>query len=167
MKFSRSIFCVAVAALTVLALMSGAVAVDHAFAVAGLGGASLAMAGLVTIKAPVTVHYKGKYVVPGTEIEVSKEEADRLTEAHGAWGGPGEPDPANTQMRNVDIASIKALNEQAGIHKGHGRAAGSSAPSESDLEAMKKDDLLDLAAKRGVDLDAGATKADIIAKLKA
>jgi hypothetical protein len=137
--------------------MSGAVVVDHTSAVAGLGGASLAMAGLVTIKAPVTVYYKGQYVAPGTEIELPQDEADRLTAAHGAWGTPGEPDPANTQMRNVDIASINALNEHAKIHKGHG----------DDLDAMKRDELVTLAKKRGVDIDAGATKADIIAKLKA
>jgi hypothetical protein len=69
-------------------------------------------------------------------------------------------------MRNADIASIKALNEQAGIHKGHGKLPGASSEND-DLDAMRKDDLLDLAAKRGVDIDAGATKAEIIAKLKA
>lgn len=122
MKLSRNLFAGAIAALAVAALITGVAVMDHAQAAApGLGVVTMAMAGMVTIKAPVTVFYNGQYVAPGTDIEVSKEEAKRLSEAHGEYGGGAEIDPANTQMRNVDLASINSLNELKEIHKGDGR----------------------------------------------
>lgn len=112
--------------------------------------------GNVKIKAPVTVLYNGQYVAPGTEIEVSEAEAKRLAEVHGEYGAAGEPDPGNTNMRNVDIASIKALNEQKSIHKGIG-----------DLNDMTKAELLEVAEAESVKHEASDTKQQLVDKIKA
>jgi hypothetical protein len=54
------------------------------------------------IKAPVTVHDGTRYVAPGTEIDLPEDEAKRLIEVHGEYGGANRPqDPANTQTLNV------------------------------------------------------------------
>lgn len=167
MRITRSLLCGALAALAVITAMSSFAVVDHAYAASGFGGVAMAMAGMVTIKAPITVFHNGQYVAPGTDIEVSKEEAARLTAAHGAFGGPGEPDPANTQMRNVDIASISALNEHAAIHKGHGKAPSEPADADggikkSDLTKLNRDKLVDMAADLKVTHPADATREQII-----
>lgn len=166
MKINRNVIGGALAAFAVVALMSGLALMDHAYAVAGLSGVSAAMAGLVTIKAPVTVFHKGQFVAPGTSIEVDEVEARRLTAAHGAFGGPGDPDPGNTQMRNVDIASINALNEQSSIHKG----TGSAKPTVSEpvkLKGMSKPELIEQAQKEGVAIDGDDTAPQIAEKIEA
>jgi hypothetical protein len=73
----------------------------------------------VKLKAPVTILYDGRYVAPGTDIELPEEEASALVGRHGEYGGRPMQDPSNTQTR-IDQASIDALNEQATINKGHG-----------------------------------------------
>lgn len=167
MKLSRIIFGGALAALAVVAFMSSGVTIaEHAHAATDPAVfAMAAMAGMVSLKAPVTVFHKGQYVAPGTDIELPEAEARALIGRHGEYGGPATQDPANTQSR-IDQASIDALNEQAAINKGHGKIDADSG-GDVDLEAMKKDDLIALAAERGVPLEANATKAEIIEKLRA
>jgi hypothetical protein len=139
----------------------------------------------VKIITPITVHNGRQYVGPGSEVELEEAEARRLIAAHGEFGNPGlKGDPANTQILNVmDAASLEQLNIQAEINGGHGVGAKSlnrrfdkpegkkpeadPLPADSDLEAMKKDELTELAATRQVAIDSADTKAEIIAKLKA
>jgi len=133
----------------------------------------------VTIKAPVTVHYEGRYVAPGTEIELEEDEAKRLIGTHGEYGVGVLGDPANTQIINVlDENSVEELNKQASINKGHGEgksvASGahrsqtqSALPSDEELEAMNKPELVALAGKRAVAIEHNDTKAEIIDKMKA
>ena len=163
----NSVFAFVLTAIAVVALIAGAIGIDHAHAAIGLGTASVAMAGMVTIKAPVTTFHKGQFVAPGTEIELDEVEARRITAAHGSFGGPGDPDPGNTQMRNVDIASINALNEQVGIHKGTGPDG--SQPIKNDtvltrdaLDKLNREKLVAMAAELKVLHAPEATKAQII-----
>jgi len=139
------------------------------------------------IKAPVTVHDGTRYVAPGTEIDLPEDEAKRLIEVHGEYGGANRPqDPANTQTLNViDEKSLTDLNFQASVNGGHGRHAptlnqrantvtGDAArsthrdplPSDAELEQMNKAELTELAAARKVELEHNATKAEIIQALK-
>lgn len=144
--------------------------------------------GTKTFRTPITVHDGKQYCAPGTEITMDEKDADAFIAQHGEFGGANVPqDPANTQTLNVmDAKSLADLNTQAEINGGHGKNApslnkrantvtGDSSrstekdplPSDADLEAMKKDELVELAAKRNVAIDHSDTKAEIIAKLKA
>jgi hypothetical protein len=140
------------------------------------------------IKAPVTVHDGKQYVAPGTEIDLPEDQARRLIEVHGEWGGANRPqDPANTQTLNViDEKSLADLNFQAEVNGGHGKDAPTlnkrantitgdatrtserePLPSDSELEQMNKSELTELAQSRKVELEHNATKAEIISALKA
>jgi hypothetical protein len=166
MKLSRIILGGALALAVVACMSSGFPIIEHAqAATAPTIVAMAAMAGMVSLKAPVTVFHKGQYVAPGTDIELPEAEARAMIARHGEYGGPAVQDPGNTQTR-IDKASIDALNENAAINKGHGKIDPDSG-GDVDLEAMKKDDLIALAAERGVALEANATKAEIIEKLRA
>ena len=126
----------------------------------------------VTIKAPVTVHHGGRYVAPGTPIDLSEDEAKRMTATHGEYAGPPSGDPANTQTLNVlDQASIEELNKHASINGGHGakrsRISKETLPADAELEAMNKPELVALATARAVQIETTDTKAEIIEKMKA
>jgi hypothetical protein len=120
------------------------------------------------IKAPVTVHDGTRYVAPGTEIDLPEDEAKRLIEVHGEYGGANRPqDPANTQTLNV-IDEKSLTNQRANTVTGD--AARSTQrdplPSDAELEQMNKAELTELAAARKVELENNATKAEIIQALK-
>jgi hypothetical protein len=112
-----------------------------------------------TIKAPVTVFYKGQYVAPGTEITLDEAEANKLIGQHGEFGGSAPLDPGSTQGK-IDAASIDALNTYASINKGHG-------PLPDDMSKLSRAELEAEAAKRGVDVPENTSDAKLIKLIKA
>jgi hypothetical protein len=120
----------------------------------------------VTIKTPITTFYNGQYVAPGTDVEIEEADAKRLIGEHGEYGGATRMgDPGNTQTLNVlDQQSIDELNKQAAINKGFGK---SRRASDEELDAMTKAELLDYAEKHSIAVEAGASKADVMAAVKA
>lgn len=83
------------------------------------------MTKMTTIKAPIAMHTGEKYVPAGTEVTLDEEQANRLIEIHGEYGGANMPnDPGNTQVLSVlDKKSIEDLNTYAAINKGQGEDA--------------------------------------------
>lgn len=55
------------------------------------------------LRAPVCVFYNGAYQPPGTEIELTDDEAVRLVERHGEFDG-------DTTLDMKDMESLKTLN---------------------------------------------------------
>lgn len=148
--------------------------------------------GMKTFRTPITIHNGKQFVAPGTEVTLDEAEANRIIGLHGEFGGPTgiKNDPGNTNVLNaMDQKSIEDLNTFASINGGHGvlanqvgRAPHEPAkgapekktaseleplPSDHELEAMKKDDLIAFAEGRGVDVANSDSKAEIIAKMKA
>lgn len=144
--------------------------------------------GTKTFRTPITVHDGKQYVAPGSEVTMDEADADRFIAQHGEYGGANVPaDPANTQTLNVmDEKSLADLNTQAAINGGHGKnaptlnqrantvtgdpsrhTAKDPLPSDAELEAMNKAEILELAHTRNVALESNPTKAEAIAALKA
>lgn len=63
------------------------------------------------IRVPVTVLFEGEYVAPGTEITLSKHEADELERRHGRLDAD-----VDLPFRKSDVDSIDMLNQMHRIH---------------------------------------------------
>lgn len=146
------------------------------------------MAKTKTIRLPISVKIDGVYRPPGFEVELPAEDADRLIAAHGefddrgAGGAPGI-DPANTNMRTVDAASIAMLNEQGKIENPERFQTGSKvggastqAPekvktaetiTDDELGDMKKDELVSFAEANQIEVGQDDLKPVLLEKIKA
>ncbi len=136
---------------------------------------------MVKIRTPITVNFEGRYVPPGTTIDLPKAEADDFIRRFGEYEGPaivGDQAPA---VNAADAASIAALNLHNAINSRPKGTAISGAPSAApasteppvidppvDLDGMKKDELLAEAERLGVEgVKATDTKPEIIEKIEA
>lgn len=148
--------------------------------------------GTKTFITPITIHDGEFYRAPGSEVTLDEREADRIIALHGEFGKPSAlNDPGNTNVLNaMDRKSIEDLNTFASINGGHGENARnaqgqtpgealraqqqragqqttrSPLPEDNELNRMSKSDLETLASERGVSVEDGDTRAEIIAKLK-
>ena len=139
---------------------------------------------MTKFRTPITVNFEGRYVPPGTMIDLPAVDANDFIARFGEYEGPaivGDQAPA---IGALDAASIDALNLHNAINSraagvslssvstGAAPAAASTEPpfidGEKDLEDMSKPELLAEAERLGVpDVKPGDKKADIMFAIEA
>lgn len=100
--------------------------------------------------------------------ETSIQNLNTHAEINGGHGldAPSSASAPTMHTRRLSGARVTPEDDSFG-RSGSGGDELDPLPSDADLEAMKKDELLDLAHERGVSVAGGDSKAEIIAKLKA